>query len=304
MNNTTKTETKQCNKCGRTLPVDVNHFHRHKECKGGFRNTCKECRGSKFGVHQINRVSEARKGHRFCGKCRKELPLDKVHFYRSKNTKHGFGTWCKKCWGAKEYGVSRINVLEESKEGFKFCSICEHQKPYKDFSKCADSSDGFKSSCKECLKEKQKAYSSRPDVKKHKAEYGKRYRKIYYATEKGKTVNKRNIQKRRSRKKETIYNYSLDEWTKTLRAFNHKCAYCGDDKKELHQEHIIPMSKGGYYTKQNIVPACYFCNGSKHNHDLFEWYPKQLYYSEKRMNKILKWSGVDKKSNTQQLSIL
>ena len=43
-----KLKTKTCNKCKRTLPIQSYYFHKGST-KDGFKNTCKECRGFKFG---------------------------------------------------------------------------------------------------------------------------------------------------------------------------------------------------------------------------------------------------------------
>ena len=31
------------------------------------------------------------------------------------------------------------------------------------------------------------------------------------------------------------------------------------------KDHVIPISKGGHNTKENIVPACQSCNNKKYN---------------------------------------
>jgi len=57
---------------------------------------------------------------------------------------------------------------------------------------------------------------------------------------------------------------TVDEWEAILGRFNHSCAYCGTTG-EMEQDHVIPLSKGGPYTADNIVPACKSCNSSKGN---------------------------------------
>ena len=52
-----------------------------------------------------------------------------------------------------------------------------------------------------------------------------------------------------------------NEWQEILNKFNNKCAYCGE--KAEAQDHIIPLSKGGHHTKENVVPACKSCNSKK-----------------------------------------
>ncbi|NES82661.1 MAG: HNH endonuclease [Moorea sp. SIO2B7] len=47
-----------------------------------------------------------------------------------------------------------------------------------------------------------------------------------------------------------------------LRRDKHQCQYCGS-KKKLTLDHVIPRSKGGKHTWDNVVIACEPCNSSK-----------------------------------------
>ena len=84
------------------------------------------------------------------------------------------------------------------------------------------------------------------------------------------------------------------EWDKVLREFDHKCAYCGDDKATLIAEHIVPQSIMSKEHPEltdsifNIVPTCSSCNKSKNTHHFPSWYKKQPFYSDERYWKILK----------------
>jgi len=60
------------------------------------------------------------------------------------------------------------------------------------------------------------------------------------------------------------------DWTDVLDLFGHKCAYCGKDGK-LHQDHFIPVTRGGGYEMGNIVPACHSCNSRKNAKDPLAW---------------------------------
>ena len=53
------------------------------------------------------------------------------------------------------------------------------------------------------------------------------------------------------------------EWQILLKKFNYSCAYCGKTNIKLVQEHVIPVSQGGEYTRDNIVPSCDACNKKK-----------------------------------------
>ncbi|HIK31649.1 MAG TPA: HNH endonuclease [Oscillatoriales cyanobacterium M59_W2019_021] len=47
-----------------------------------------------------------------------------------------------------------------------------------------------------------------------------------------------------------------------LRRDNHTCQYCGS-RKHLTLDHVVPRSKGGTHTWDNVVTACSPCNARK-----------------------------------------
>ncbi|MGQ9843987.1 MAG: HNH endonuclease [Spirochaetota bacterium] len=51
------------------------------------------------------------------------------------------------------------------------------------------------------------------------------------------------------------------------------CYYCGKKFKpsELTMDHVIPLSRGGYSEKINIVPCCKECNTKKNSLLPVEW---------------------------------
>jgi 5-methylcytosine-specific restriction endonuclease McrA len=55
---------------------------------------------------------------------------------------------------------------------------------------------------------------------------------------------------------------TLAQWRDVLAQYNGHCAYCSK-KAKLTLDHVIPLSKGGKHSKDNVVPACGRCNSSK-----------------------------------------
>jgi len=49
------------------------------------------------------------------------------------------------------------------------------------------------------------------------------------------------------------------------------CAYCAATDKALQRDCVLPISRGGRYTIDNIVPACASCNASKCNDEVTGW---------------------------------
>ncbi|WP_040166118.1 HNH endonuclease [Microbacterium gorillae] len=60
------------------------------------------------------------------------------------------------------------------------------------------------------------------------------------------------------------------EWFRILDAWQ-RCAYCGADGVALQKDCVLPISRGGRYTLENVVPACRSCNASKCNDEVTGW---------------------------------
>lgn len=123
--------------------------------------------------------------------------------------------------------------------------------------------------------------------------------KIYYLNNKDRIKIK--VQKREAKKRELPNNFTISQWEDVKKVFNNKCAYCGEEKP-LSQEHFIPLSKGGEYTKNNIIPVCLQCNSSKKDREFCEWYSEQEFYSKEREQFVLKYLGY--KDGKQQLKLI
>lgn len=64
------------------------------------------------------------------------------------------------------------------------------------------------------------------------------------------------------------YRVSLPLTRRTVLARDHyTCQYCGrqPSRKDLTVDHILPRSRGGHSTWENVVAACQRCNGRKGN---------------------------------------
>lgn len=64
---------------------------------------------------------------------------------------------------------------------------------------------------------------------------------------------------------------TVEQWRDLCERFNNRCAYCGVHEEvlqilynqKLTRDHVIPLSKGGEHSIENIVPACHECNDKK-----------------------------------------
>jgi hypothetical protein len=77
--------------------------------------------------------------------------------------------------------------------------------------------------------------------------------------------------KRRQRRLARVDNdLTASQWADLVAAWG-GCAYCQETSPALQRDCITPVSRGGRYTLENVVPACSSCNASKHNSEVTGW---------------------------------
>lgn len=190
-----------------------------------------------------------------CSKCGVEKPLNSDYFHKKKRNKRGFSYSCKEC---------RNRENKEYKEKNKEAQLEYNKK--------------WQKNNKDKVSMYQKAYyeKNKEEINRKSVEYQKKHPEI--------NIKKR--QKRRADMAELPNDLTIEEWNVALVYFDNGCAYCGDRKSVLHQEHVQALSRGGGYTQGNIIPACKRCNASKNNRDMFTWYGIQDFFSSDRLEKI------------------
>jgi hypothetical protein len=66
------------------------------------------------------------------------------------------------------------------------------------------------------------------------------------------------------------HDLTAEQWAALQTAWN-GCAYCGATDVPLQRDCVLPISRGGRYTLENVVPACRSCNASKCNDEVTGW---------------------------------
>jgi len=217
-----------------------------------------------------------------CSKCYRELPATTEYFHKNKYGKQGLQSVCKEC----RYESNKEKASEYFKEYYaeNRQKLLIYQKRFREENEnqVKETQKQYYKKNKEKVKEKSKEYR----LQNHESvlRYQKIYRKKY--NRENKEMCNIHTQRRIARKKLLPSNLTFEQWENTKDYFGNRCAYCGKELP-LTQEHLIPVSKGGGYTVNNIIPSCQSCNSSKHSKDFFEWYPKYIHYSKKRETFIL-----------------
>lgn len=245
-----------------------------------------------------------------CKKCGRTLELNSTYFYKQPSNKTGFRLICKECEGYK--------FKLKAKEGYHICSSCNKEFPKNNeyFYIRKDNKIGFETVCKECRykQKKQNPHKNKNRISIQRKEYIKKYMKKYmkehaeYYREMNRRYKKKHrdkcntiCQRYRNKKRQLPSTLTVKQWRQIKQHFNNRCSYCGKELP-LTQDHFIPLSKGGEYSKNNIIPSCKSCNSSKNNKDFFEWYLKYRYYSKKREKYILEYLGY--RNDQQQISFI
>jgi 5-methylcytosine-specific restriction endonuclease McrA len=130
----------------------------------------------------------------------------------------------------------------------------------------------YKETNADMLRRKARQYAQ--ENRDKRIEYKKQYRERF--PEKNQQWVKENLEKvrlnarrgnhkRRSNKARNGGSFTSTEWLDLLNRYEHKCLCCGEKNIVLSIDHVIPISKGGINSIENIQPLCSSCNSRKGN---------------------------------------
>ncbi len=86
-----------------------------------------------------------------------------------------------------------------------------------------------------------------------------------------KGTRKARYARRRKRRMDRVeHDLGPEQWEALRNAWG-GCAYCGTTDAPLQRDCVLPISRGGRYTLDNIAPACGSCNASKCNDEVTSW---------------------------------
>lgn len=231
---------------------------------------CVSCKSTK-PIEEYNKDRGSSDGYKtYCRECASEQNRRYRERYRKKINKKKRQRYCE----SKKY--SEEKTAKELREGTRTCNECHEKKEITEFYERGNG--GFYSICKACHIKATKQYA-KENIEQTRA---------------GKIIREN---RRIARKKELIDDYTKEEWKSAIDFFDSACAYCGENNVKLTQDHFVALSKGGHYTKENIIPVCFSCNTQKHNFDFYKWYKTRGFYSLDRLNKVESYLNAVKKDN-------
>jgi len=190
---------------------------------------------------------------KICNRCKKEKNVDE--FSASSFTPDKKQYQCKQC--KYEYYL----IAKEKKgysalipEGMKTCRACGKEKPFSEYYR-RSTKNGFESECKECCNLRNIDWSRKNKLSR------KEHRKKW---ESKNPLNRqqRNSTRRARRKRLTV---GKIDFSMILQRDNGHCYLCGKpiDPRDLHFDHVVPLSKGGEHSNDNLRPSHALCNMKK-----------------------------------------
>jgi hypothetical protein len=172
----------------------------------------------------------------------------------------------------------------------KICTKCKIDKPLTDFRADLRRPQGLQSQCKQCQSEKQLEYDKthrKEACERAKLWKEKNYDKFienvntwssenpekvrlnkarYKKTAKGKASTARYNHFRRSLDKTTEHTLTTKQWERILENQGNRCNICKrkfSSRLSATRDHIIPVTKGGGLTYENVQALCRRCNSKK-----------------------------------------
>jgi 5-methylcytosine-specific restriction endonuclease McrA len=156
----------------------------------------------------------------------------------------------------------------------KTCSRCKAEKPLDEFHNNKGSKDGKTTRCKPCAIDAAREWAKanpekvrarcREIARRNKHKYKERLRNWRKTNpEAARLQNRICSSRRRARLRQVPATLTQQEWLEILEQYGHRCLKCGTTER-LTIDHVIPISKGGSHTKDNVQPLCQHCNYTKY----------------------------------------
>ena len=203
---------------------------------------------------------------RVCTKCGAELPATTEFFHKSPLGKYALSSVCKTC----QHAYQKIHDKEYNR-------LQREERNAKQRAKRKADPEAARAKGREYY------WAHAEEIRAKWRENAKKNRERNRKRDKQRA--KVNAERRRTLQLDLPASFTKDDWMECLKYFHNSCAYCGA-KKDLTQDHFVPLTSGGGLVPDNVVPACRRCNSSKNNHTFRQWYPAQTFYSYERERAI------------------
>lgn len=256
---------KRCPGCGEVKPWS--EFHRHKSTRDGLQFRCKCCqRESQRRLAAKNRRNGVQNGgEKTCGICGETKP--RTEFGVDRARKDGRSYYCRSCLVPRKLATNyrrremRLATLREDPKAVKTCRTCGQIKPVTDFTPNSWNPDGRQHHCRDCR---------RPIIRSASDAWRAAN------PEKWSFQNREHVRRYGARVK--LATADPVDLMKVLETHGMTCHICGEpiteprgaSRRSLTFDHVIPISRGGTHTEDNLRPAHFSCNSRKNARPMSE----------------------------------
>ncbi len=193
-------------------------------------------------------------GLKTCPHCRASKSRDEFH--KNSGRKDGLQVWCKDCYRARERG-------EYSQRRAELRRLPHNAERIREYFK--------KNGTAIARKYRMTANGARKTREYLNSDSYKQIQKRWGNSVAGRQSRQTRHERRRAREAGALNTLTITEWREIVASYLSNCVYCGVYCENPTQDHIVPLSKGGTHTADNVVPACKHCNPSKGNKSLLHW---------------------------------
>lgn len=274
-------EVKCCTKCSEEYPATTKYFHLNA---GKLYPRCKACRATTAAKRTLALAKmHTPDGHKVCTSCLRSWPDSPDYFHREgvkSSRPRSQCLWCKAHPSRKDLVLAQM----QASDGLRVCSLCLIPKPATtEFFAMVSEYQWLTRKCKDCLCEQARSwarqnweqkreYNSSAAVKQRK----RRHREMNL--ERYREIARVGQNRRRALELGAEGAYDRKDIVEMFEQQHGLCCYCEVPLHEsYHIEHIVPLSRGGSNSPENIALACASCNSRKAARTLMEFLPRMGY---------------------------
>lgn len=239
--------TKICNECGKELPATAEYFHQNKSKKSGFSEYCKQCKAEKDRLYREKNKDTISKRKKSVYKEKYETIKQRVARYFSTNKEKVYDykrKWNKKNKNRKLEYDRRYREKNEETERIR--------------------------KAKYVVENKEKVIQSQRKYREANKEKDRAYAKIWRARNPEKV--RARSERRRAAKRGAEGAHTAEDIKQQYARQGGRCHWCSRKVgKKFHVDHIVPLSRGGSNSPENLVISCPKCNLSKGAKLPHEW---------------------------------
>lgn len=202
-----------------------------------------------------------------CEKCSTEFTSEDLYSLKHRHKKH-YGQLCRKCYEKRVAAEARIRYKEKDPERKRRLSRESAKRKYYENPERFKNKKQWRDVDPEGWRAWSREYSRRyraehpEQIKATKDRFVKRHGKSYVNAQVLRGVHRRRAKLRGSK-------FDTAAWELLKQEYDFTCLWCQQREPEilLTPDHVVPVSRGGADTIDNIQPLCLGCNQRKNARD-------------------------------------